>query len=87
VADHEFHLALARASQNAVVIDLIDSIVDLLAEQREHIFLADAGGPERGQFHHKRILQAVIKRDTDAARLCMIEHLQQVRTDTARGLT
>jgi GntR family transcriptional repressor for pyruvate dehydrogenase complex len=86
VADHDFHLALARASQNAVVIDLIDSIVDLLTEQRKHIFLAGTGGPERGQYHHKRILQAVQRQDVEAARRCMIEHLQQVRVDSARGL-
>lgn len=85
-ADHEFHLALAKATQNKLIVDLIDSIVDLLAEQRRHIFLAGTGGAERGQCHHKRILRAVKEHDSQAAHNLMVLHLQQVRTDTAHGM-
>ena len=85
-ADQAFHRALARATQNALIVDLIDSIVDLLAEQRRHIFLAGTGGAQRGQQHHKRILQAIIAGDKQAARIAMGEHLQQVRDDTTRGM-
>jgi GntR family transcriptional repressor for pyruvate dehydrogenase complex len=85
-ADHEFHQALANATQNKLIVGLIGSIVDLLAEQRRHIFFAGTGGADRGQEHHKRILQAVIIHDRRAARKSMIEHLQQVRSDTALGM-
>lgn len=57
-ADLDFHLALAEAAGNPLILSLIDSIVGLLREQRSRIFTMD-GGPERGQFHHKRILAAV----------------------------
>jgi GntR family transcriptional repressor for pyruvate dehydrogenase complex len=61
-------------------LSLIDSIVGLLREQRTRIFYVD-GGPERGQFHHKRILDAIERRDSEQAREAMRSHLQQVRED------
>ncbi len=79
--DLDFHLTLAEASQNALIPILIDSIVDLLREQRMAIFLV-AGGPQRGQYHHRRILEAVSRHDPDAAREAMRAHLRQVREDT-----
>ncbi len=80
-ADMDFHLALAEASQNALISTLIDSIVDLLREQRTAIFNVE-GGPQRGQVHHKRILEAVQQRNPQAARETMRIHLQQVREDS-----
>lgn len=80
-ADLDFHLALAEAAANPLILSLIDSIVGLLREQRMRIFYVE-GGPERGQYHHKRILDAVEKRDADKARNAMRAHLQQVREDS-----
>src|SRR5450755_234926 len=62
-ADLDFHLALAEAAANPLILSLIDSIVGLLREQRIRIFHVD-GGPERGQYHHKRILEAVERGDS-----------------------
>lgn len=85
-ADLNFHLALADATGNSLITLLIDPIVDLLREQRTRIFSVP-GGPERGQKHHNRILEAVSSSNPDAAREAMKEHLQQVRDDsgTARA--
>lgn len=80
-ADLDFHLALAEAAANPLVLSLLDSIVGLLREQRMKIFQVD-GGPERGQFHHKRILAATEARDPEKARFAMREHLAQVREDS-----
>jgi GntR family transcriptional repressor for pyruvate dehydrogenase complex len=80
-ADLEFHLTLARASQNPLIPILIDPIVDQLREHRQRIFLV-AGGPQRGQYHHRRILAAVQKHDPAAAREAMCDHMQQVLTDS-----
>jgi GntR family transcriptional regulator, transcriptional repressor for pyruvate dehydrogenase complex len=80
-ADLDFHLSLAEAVDNPIILSLLDSIVGLLREQRMKIFSVE-GGPERGQYHHKRILGAVEQRNADAARDAMREHLQQVRTDS-----
>src|SRR6201988_3520550 len=80
-ADLDFHLALAEAAGNPLVLSLLDSIVGLLREQRLRIFAVD-GGPERGQFHHKRILAATEARDPEQARAAMRDHLGQVREDS-----
>ena len=80
-ADLDFHLACAEATQNALIPALIDSIVDLLREQRARIFRV-AGGPQRGQFHHKRILDTIVRHDPGAARDAMRAHLRQVREDS-----
>src|SRR5712671_1213883 len=80
-ADLDFHLALAEAAANPLILSLIDSIVGLLREQRIKIFNVE-GGPQRGQVHHKRILEAIERRDPEMARGTMRAHLEQVRQDS-----
>jgi GntR family transcriptional repressor for pyruvate dehydrogenase complex len=80
-ADLDFHLALAEAAGNPIILSLIDSIVGLLREQRMGIFQVK-GGPERGQYHHKKILEAIEHRDSAGAREAMKAHLKQVREDS-----
>lgn len=80
-ADLDFHLALAEAAANPLILSLIDSIVGLLRDQRLRIFQVE-GGPQRGQIHHKRILEAMEKRDAKMARHAMKAHLEQVREDS-----
>ena len=80
-ADLDFHLALAEGAANPLILSLIDSIVGLLREQRMRIFNVQ-GGAERGQVHHKRILEAIEKRDAENARATMRAHLQQIRQDS-----
>jgi GntR family transcriptional repressor for pyruvate dehydrogenase complex len=80
-ADLDFHLALAEAAANPLILSLIDSIVGLLREQRIRIFNVE-GGPQRGQIHHKRILDAMERRDPEMARNAMRAHLEQVREDS-----
>jgi len=83
-ADLDFHLALAEAAGNPIILSLIDSIVGLLREQRMGIFQVE-GGPERGQHHHKKILKAIELRDPTGAREAMKAHLVQVREDSRRA--
>ena len=80
-ADLDFHLTLAEAAGNPIILSLIDSIVGLLREQRMGIFHV-AGGPDRGQYHHKRILDAIEHHDPAGARDAMKAHLKQVREDS-----
>ena len=80
-ADLDFHLALAEATQNPIIPALMDSVIDLLREQRKRTGNV-SGGLARGQHHHKIILDAVINRDPESARNAMRNHLQQVREDS-----
>jgi GntR family transcriptional regulator, transcriptional repressor for pyruvate dehydrogenase complex len=83
-ADLDFHLALAEAAANPLILSLIDSIVGVLRDQRLLIFKVD-GGPERGQYHHKRILEAIEHQDPQGARDAMRAHLRQVRQDSKQA--
>ncbi len=80
-ADLDFHLAMAEATQNLIIPALLDTIIDLLREQRKRTGLVN-GGLKRGQYHHRKILEAVIDRDPEAARIAMQRHLEQVRQDS-----
>ena len=84
-ADLDFHLALAEAVGNPLVLSLLNSIVGFLREQRSQIFNVN-GGPKRGQYHHKRILRAIERRDPAAAREAMQAHLRQVGDDVAAAV-
>jgi GntR family transcriptional repressor for pyruvate dehydrogenase complex len=84
-ADNDFHRALAKATQNALILSFLDSIVDLLSEQRKNIFSV-TGGSSRGQMHHKLLLAAIERHDPEAARVAMRAHLQQVRADVETAL-
>jgi len=81
-ADLDFHLALAEMAGNPLILSLLDSIVGLLREQRSRIFNVK-GGPDRGQFHHKRILAAIEQRNPEGAREAMRAHLKQVLADSS----
>lgn len=83
-ADLDFHLALAEAAANPIVLSLIDSIIGLLREQRLRISLVE-GGPERGQRYHRSILEAIERHDAHAARAAMQAHLWQVREDSRKS--
>jgi GntR family transcriptional regulator, transcriptional repressor for pyruvate dehydrogenase complex len=85
-ADLDFHLALAEGTQNLIIPILMDSIIDLLREQRKRTGLTK-GGLQRGQVHHKKILDAVTRRDPQAARQAMQDHLKQVRKDSKDSKT
>ncbi len=84
-ADNAFHRTLALATRNPLILSLVDSIVDLLAEQRKLIFSAP-GGPERGQVNHRALLEAIERRDVEGARAAMRAHLAQVRADAQAAL-
>ncbi len=84
-ADNDFHRALANATQNPLLLMLVDSIVDLLSEQRKQIFSVP-GGSARGQVHHKQLLDTMRRHDPQSAREAMREHLRQVRIDVEAAI-
>ena len=81
-ADLDFHLALAEAAANPLILSLLDSIVGVLRVQRLGVF-AITGGPQRGQMHHKLILKAIEQRNPTKARKAMRAHMQQIHDDSA----
>ena len=72
-ADLEFHLALARASKNPVLVKVNSVIRDVLSASWEEI--VHALGTRDGLHYHNRILRAIKARDAVAAVALMEEHV------------
>ncbi len=75
--DSAFHDMIARASRNQVVLKVIDVLMDLLREGRERS-LQVRGRPQRSLRGHRQILEAIRRRDGDAAARAMLNHLEQI---------
>ncbi len=81
--DTSFHLAIAQATQNTVLLILMSSITELLRESRRRTFRVE-GELERAWECHRQIYAAIAAHDPDDARRAMAEHMEQVRQATGR---
>jgi GntR family transcriptional repressor for pyruvate dehydrogenase complex len=75
--DTAFHYGIARAARNSVMLRTLDTLVDLLRQSRERA-LQHHDRPARSLRGHVRILAALRRRDPDAARTAMLEHLEEM---------
>jgi GntR family transcriptional regulator, transcriptional repressor for pyruvate dehydrogenase complex len=72
--DLEFHLSVARTSNNVLILDLVSLIRGQLERGVAKVLLFPHAMPFSVK-EHKAILQAIIKRDPEAARAAMQAHL------------
>jgi GntR family transcriptional regulator, transcriptional repressor for pyruvate dehydrogenase complex len=77
VEDTEFHAALARATQNSVVVHIMETLNDLLIESRK-LTLRQKGRPERSLAGHQAVVDALRRRDPEAAAQAMHRHIDQI---------
>lgn len=84
-ADTRFHLALARATKNRVVLRLIETFVDWLKESRE-LSLQVEGRPSKSLAGHRQILAAIRSRSPERARKAMLSHLEAIEKNVLRLL-
>jgi GntR family transcriptional regulator, transcriptional repressor for pyruvate dehydrogenase complex len=75
--DAEFHYNVALASGNSVVLKVIDIVMDLLRETRTRSLQVD-GRAQKSFDGHRRILAAIQCRDSEAAKIAMLRHIQDV---------
>jgi GntR family transcriptional regulator, transcriptional repressor for pyruvate dehydrogenase complex len=75
--DAEFHYSIALASGNSVVLKVIDILMDLLRDTRERS-LQVPGRQEKSLAGHRRILNAIKRRDAEAAKSAMRRHIEDV---------
>jgi GntR family transcriptional regulator, transcriptional repressor for pyruvate dehydrogenase complex len=75
--DSEFHYSVALASDNSVVLKVIDILMDLLRETRTRSLQVE-GRPQRSLSGHRRILAAIKRHDGEAAKAAMRRHLEDV---------
>jgi GntR family transcriptional repressor for pyruvate dehydrogenase complex len=80
--DLRFHLALARAGKNEVIVEVVAVLHELLGESR----VPPLQSPTRKRLSlegHRRIYEAVAGRDPEASREAMRRHLKDVEASLA----
>jgi GntR family transcriptional repressor for pyruvate dehydrogenase complex len=75
--DNEFHYTIALASDNSVVLKVLDVLMDLLRETRERSLQVE-GRPQKSMAGHRRILSSIKRHDAVAAELAMRRHIEEV---------
>ncbi len=83
--DSEFHYVLALAARNSVVLKVLDVLMDLLRETRARS-LQTPGRPERSLAGHRRILDAVRRRDPGGAERAVRQHLEEIESIVLKKL-
>jgi GntR family transcriptional regulator, transcriptional repressor for pyruvate dehydrogenase complex len=77
-ADHRFHYAITKASQNKILLRLMNAISDTMHQtlKASRIRLYEGKGmPERLFQEHRLVFEAIKNQDSEAASQRMIEHL------------
>ena len=77
--DTAFHLIIARATHNPVLLIVLSSISEMLRESRRRTF-AVPNELYKARDWHQVIYHAIAGRDPEAARQAMLTHLEQVNT-------
>ena len=75
--DAAFHAAIGAAAHNRGITRIVHALMDLLTQSREEA-LGTPGRPSRSHQDHRRILQAIVRRNAAAARQAMQDHLEAV---------
>jgi GntR family transcriptional regulator, L-lactate dehydrogenase operon regulator len=88
-ADAQFHLAIAEASHNVVLVQVMHSLftVVLSTVERNRHDMFRMSAPEtlrKLTSEHQNLMQAILDGDPQRARECIGEHLEHVRTTIQR---
>ena len=90
VADKLFHLAIAEATQNSVLVDLVKNLWDRRENspmwKQLHIHITDQAYRKKWLVDHENILLAIQQKKAGPARLAMWQHLENVK-DTLMELS
>ncbi|MGC2324155.1 MAG: FadR/GntR family transcriptional regulator [Terriglobales bacterium] len=83
--DNEFHYLIALAADNAVLLQIVDVLMDTLHETREKS-LQTGGRLHKSLAGHRRILAALKHRDPAASEKAMRQHLEEIEAIVLRKL-
>ncbi|BBI32901.1 FadR/GntR family transcriptional regulator [Cohnella abietis] len=80
--DIRFHLEIAKASHNAMLISMMESMTDRMQhsmkDSRRLWFFAERASTEQLLLEHKKIYEAIEAKDDKLASVKMIDHLSKV---------
>jgi len=83
--DNLFHLTIARATGNPVLLIVLSSVSELLKESRRLTFSVPGEMP-KARYWHRAIFDAIESHDPEAACQAMAAHIQQVRDGLKQAL-
>ena len=72
--DLNFHLAMAKASKNSLIIKVNQVVKNILSKSMSDIVASL--GTNMGLYYHKRLIDAVVRKDRELARRLMAEHIE-----------
>jgi GntR family transcriptional repressor for pyruvate dehydrogenase complex len=75
--DAAFHAAIASSAHNRAISRLVNALMDLLSQSREES-LQTPGRPTRSHQDHRKILDAIQRRDEAVAHRVMLDHIVAV---------
>jgi GntR family transcriptional repressor for pyruvate dehydrogenase complex len=74
--DMEFHIDIARASQNAIMPLVLEPIHRLMPQIKTHVYATVGDAKQSAVIWHRRILSQIVKGDPDSSREAMTAHLR-----------
>ncbi len=77
--DTQFHYTIALAARNSVVLKVLDVLMDLLRETRARSLQVE-GRQRRSYAGHRRVLEAIRRRDPEAAERAVRQHVQEIES-------
>jgi GntR family transcriptional repressor for pyruvate dehydrogenase complex len=83
-ADLRFHLAVAEATGNRLVLHSMQAVRDIVRRALLTVFMIP-GSPEQAVVEHRAIQAAIAARDAERARAEMFAHLARVQSDVEKG--
>ena len=83
--DSQFHYSIALAAGNSVVRKLLDVLMDLLRETRARSLQVE-GRLERSLAGHRRVLDAIRRRDARGAERAVRQHLDEIESIVMKKL-
>ncbi|HEX7057902.1 MAG TPA: FadR/GntR family transcriptional regulator [Bacilli bacterium] len=85
ISDQEFHLSVAEAAGNEVVLRVMVNLIDLLKASRMQS-MKIPGRVEQSLREHMLIADALVEHNSESARQLMLNHLNGVEQDLLREL-
>jgi GntR family transcriptional regulator, transcriptional repressor for pyruvate dehydrogenase complex len=82
--DRAFHYRLAVAAKNRAVLRTVDVLMDLLLESRVRSLAAE-GRARKSLEGHRRIMEAIRRRDADGAAAAMRAHIEEIEMALKRS--
>jgi GntR family transcriptional regulator, transcriptional repressor for pyruvate dehydrogenase complex len=84
--DGEFHLLIAKSTKNSLLPIILEPIYNVMYEIRSAVYPAVKGSGDSAIQWHKKILDAIIKKDSELAKKTIISHLEISRKHTEQLL-